>query len=76
VVGSPGSTRWSSLREVMLLLSPWPESLLAFEAAWAQLAEDTHVVAIDLPGDDAADDYAALVTSWRTGGYATPGSTV
>jgi pimeloyl-ACP methyl ester carboxylesterase len=33
-----------------LLLSPWPESLLAFEPTWSQLAEQTHLVAIDLPG--------------------------
>ena len=33
-----------------LLLSPWPESLLAFEPVWSRLAEHTHLVAIDLPG--------------------------
>ncbi len=33
-----------------LLLSPWPESLFAFEQMWARLAEHTHLVAIDLPG--------------------------
>jgi pimeloyl-ACP methyl ester carboxylesterase len=33
-----------------LLLSPWPESLFAFEPTWMQLAERTHLVAIDLPG--------------------------
>ena len=33
-----------------LLLSPWPESLLAFEPTWDRLAEHTHLVAIDLPG--------------------------
>jgi pimeloyl-ACP methyl ester carboxylesterase len=33
-----------------LLLSPWPESLLAFDPIWARLAEHAHVVAIDLPG--------------------------
>jgi pimeloyl-ACP methyl ester carboxylesterase len=33
-----------------LLLSPWPESLFAFEPMWARLAEHTHLVAIDLPG--------------------------
>jgi pimeloyl-ACP methyl ester carboxylesterase len=33
-----------------LLLSPWPESLLAFEPVWLRLAEHTHLVAIDLPG--------------------------
>ena len=33
-----------------LLLSPWPESLLAFEPTWAHLAARAHLVAIDLPG--------------------------
>jgi pimeloyl-ACP methyl ester carboxylesterase len=33
-----------------LLLSPWPESLLAFVPTWARLAGHTHLVAIDLPG--------------------------
>jgi pimeloyl-ACP methyl ester carboxylesterase len=33
-----------------LLLSPWPESLLAFEQVWARLGEHAHLVAIDLPG--------------------------
>jgi len=33
-----------------LLLSPWPESLLAFEPMWARLAGHAHLVAVDLPG--------------------------
>jgi pimeloyl-ACP methyl ester carboxylesterase len=33
-----------------LLLSPWPESLLAFEPSWSRLAEHAHLVAVDLPG--------------------------
>ena len=33
-----------------LLLSPWPESVLAFEPTWWQLAEHAHLVAVDLPG--------------------------
>ena len=33
-----------------LLLSPWPESLFAFDQIWERLAADTHLVAIDLPG--------------------------
>ena len=33
-----------------LLLSPWPESLLAFEPVWWCLARRTHLVAVDLPG--------------------------
>jgi pimeloyl-ACP methyl ester carboxylesterase len=33
-----------------LLLSPWPESLYAFEPTWLRLSEHAHLVAIDLPG--------------------------
>lgn len=33
-----------------ILLSPWPESVLAFEQVWARLGEHTHLVAIDPPG--------------------------
>jgi pimeloyl-ACP methyl ester carboxylesterase len=33
-----------------LLLSPWPESLFAFEPTWERLAMHAHLVAIDLPG--------------------------
>ena len=33
-----------------LLLSPWPESLLAFQPTWTRLAVHTQLVAIDLPG--------------------------
>jgi pimeloyl-ACP methyl ester carboxylesterase len=33
-----------------MLLGPWPESLLAFEPIWWQLAEFAHLVAVDLPG--------------------------
>jgi pimeloyl-ACP methyl ester carboxylesterase len=33
-----------------LLTSPWPESLYAYEATWPRLAEQAHLVAIDLPG--------------------------
>jgi pimeloyl-ACP methyl ester carboxylesterase len=33
-----------------LLLSPWPESLLAFEPVWWHLAKRAHLVAVDLPG--------------------------
>jgi pimeloyl-ACP methyl ester carboxylesterase len=33
-----------------LLLSPWPESLHAFDQMWHRLAEHAHLVAVDLPG--------------------------
>jgi hypothetical protein len=32
-----------------LLLSPWPESLLAFEPVWWRLAQRTRLVAVDPP---------------------------
>jgi pimeloyl-ACP methyl ester carboxylesterase len=33
-----------------LLLSPWPESVFAYESIWSRLAGRAHLVAIDLPG--------------------------
>ena len=36
--------------ETAVLTSPWPESLLAFRKVWDRLAEQFHLVAIDLPG--------------------------
>lgn len=36
--------------EHALLLSPWPESLFAFDQMWERLALNTHLVAVDLPG--------------------------
>ena len=33
-----------------LLLSPWPESIYAYEPTWTRLAEHAHLVAVDLPG--------------------------
>jgi pimeloyl-ACP methyl ester carboxylesterase len=33
-----------------LLLSPWPETIHAFDQMWHRLAEHTHLVAVDLPG--------------------------
>jgi pimeloyl-ACP methyl ester carboxylesterase len=34
----------------LLLLSPWPESLYAWEQLWPRLSAAAHVLAIDLPG--------------------------
>ncbi|MFE5541207.1 alpha/beta fold hydrolase [Streptomyces sp. NPDC056492] len=33
-----------------LLLSPWPESLYAYDAIWSKLARHAHLTAVDLPG--------------------------
>jgi len=45
-----------------LLLSPWPESLLAFEPVWSRLDEHAHLVAIDLPGFGHSQRRDALLT--------------
>jgi pimeloyl-ACP methyl ester carboxylesterase len=39
-----------SQERVVLLTSPWPESLYAFAPMWARLAEQARLFAIDLPG--------------------------
>jgi pimeloyl-ACP methyl ester carboxylesterase len=52
-----------------LLLSPWPESLLAFEQMWARLAEDTHLVAIDLPGFGHSERRDALLSPRAMGEF-------
>jgi pimeloyl-ACP methyl ester carboxylesterase len=36
--------------ETAVFTSPWPESLLAFRNQWDRMADQFHVVAIDLPG--------------------------
>jgi pimeloyl-ACP methyl ester carboxylesterase len=33
-----------------MLLSPWPESIFAYEQTWSQLADAAQLVAVDLPG--------------------------
>ena len=42
-----GARRWQSGAP---LLSPWAESIHAFDQMWHRLAEHTHLVAVDLPG--------------------------
>jgi pimeloyl-ACP methyl ester carboxylesterase len=52
-----------------LLLSPWPESLLAFEPTWARLAEHAHLVAIDLPGFGRSERRNALMSPSAMGEF-------
>jgi pimeloyl-ACP methyl ester carboxylesterase len=40
----------TSAEPTLLLLSPWPESLYAWEQLWPRLSAAAHVIAIDLPG--------------------------
>jgi pimeloyl-ACP methyl ester carboxylesterase len=52
-----------------LLLSPWPESLLAFERVWSRLAEDTQLVALDLPGFGRSQRRASLLSPRAMGEF-------
>ena len=52
-----------------MLLSPWPESLLAYEQIWTRLAEHTHLVAIDLPGFGHSQRRDALLSPWAMGEF-------
>jgi pimeloyl-ACP methyl ester carboxylesterase len=52
-----------------LLLSPWPESLYAYEATWSRLAEHAHLVAIDLPGFGQSERRDALMSPRAMGEF-------
>jgi pimeloyl-ACP methyl ester carboxylesterase len=52
-----------------LLLSPWPESLFAFEPTWLRLSEHAHLVAIDLPGFGHSQRREALLSPRAMGEF-------
>ena len=52
-----------------LLLSPWPESVFAYEATWSRLADTTHLVAIDLPGFGRSERKDALMSPRAMGDF-------
>jgi pimeloyl-ACP methyl ester carboxylesterase len=52
-----------------LLLSPWPESVFAYEPTWSRLAETTHLVAIDLPGFGRSERRDALMSPRAMGDF-------
>ena len=52
-----------------LLLSPWPESVLAYEQIWLPLAEHTRLVAIDLPGFGRSQHSDALASPAAMGDF-------
>jgi pimeloyl-ACP methyl ester carboxylesterase len=61
--------------EHALLFSPWPESLFALAPTWERLAENVHLVAVDLPGfghSEGRDELLSpramgeFVVRWRT----------
>jgi pimeloyl-ACP methyl ester carboxylesterase len=52
-----------------LLLSPWPESIFAYEPIWSRLAEQAHLVAIDLPGFGRSERRDALMSPRAMGEF-------
>ena len=54
---------------VILLTSPWPESIYAFAPIWATLAEHARLFAIDLPGFGASDRRDDLLSPRAMGDF-------
>jgi pimeloyl-ACP methyl ester carboxylesterase len=52
-----------------LLLSPWPESLLAYEPIWWRLAQHARLVAVDLPGFGHSQRSEALLSPQAMGEF-------
>ena len=58
-----------SQEPVILLTSPWPESVYAFAPIWATLAEHARLFAIDLPGFGASERREDLLSPRAMGGF-------
>jgi pimeloyl-ACP methyl ester carboxylesterase len=52
-----------------ILMSPWPESVYAFEPAWPHLAAAAHLVAIDPPGFGGSDHRQTLMNPKAMGHF-------
>ncbi|NIJ64217.1 pimeloyl-ACP methyl ester carboxylesterase [Sphingomonas leidyi] len=57
------------LRAEALLLSPWPESLYAYEPTWARLAEHANLIAVDLPGFGHSERRESLMSPSAMGDF-------
>jgi pimeloyl-ACP methyl ester carboxylesterase len=58
-----------SKEPVVLLTSPWPESIYAFAPMWATLAEHARLVAVDLPGFGASEGRPDLLSPRAMGEF-------
>jgi pimeloyl-ACP methyl ester carboxylesterase len=54
---------------VILLTSPWPESLLAFRRVWPALARTARLVSLDLPGFGHSEGRADVFTPSAMGEF-------
>ena len=58
-----------SQEPVILLTSPWPESIYAFASMWTSLADHARLFAIDLPGFGASERREDLLSPRAMGGF-------
>jgi pimeloyl-ACP methyl ester carboxylesterase len=58
-----------SQEPVLLLTSPWPESVYAFASIWASLTERARLFAVDLPGFGASERRDALLSPRAMGEF-------
>jgi pimeloyl-ACP methyl ester carboxylesterase len=58
-----------SQEPVLLLTSPWPESLYAFAPIWEALTEHARLFAVDLPGFGASERREDLLSPRAMGGF-------
>jgi pimeloyl-ACP methyl ester carboxylesterase len=58
-----------SREPVVLLTSPWPESVYAFAPMWASLAEHARLFAVDLPGFGASERRDDLLSPRAMGSF-------
>lgn len=58
-----------SASQRLVLTSPWPESLFAFERAWDRMAIAGHLLAIDLPGFGRSELREDLLTPEAMGAF-------
>jgi pimeloyl-ACP methyl ester carboxylesterase len=54
---------------VVLLTSPWPESVYAFASVWPALSEHARLFAVDLPGFGASERREDLLSPQAMGGF-------
>jgi pimeloyl-ACP methyl ester carboxylesterase len=58
-----------SQEQVVLLTSPWPESVYAFEPIWSALSSRARLFAVDLPGFGASERREDLLSPRAMGGF-------
>jgi len=59
----------SSQHRVVVLTSPWPESVYAYQRMWASLAEHARLFAVDLPGFGASERRDDLLSPRAMGNF-------